>query len=389
MSEFFNTGLSQQQFLDEYWQKKPLLIRNAFPAPVTDLTAEDLAGFACEQDVESRLIRQAGDTNWSLGHGPLSEEAFSLLPENNWTLLVQDMDKHWPSLQQLWQPFDFMPHWRRDDIMVSYAVPGGSVGAHIDNYDVFLLQAQGVRRWQIAVQPEHNPQWLEDCPLRILQQFKADNSWDLAPGDMLYLPPKFAHLGIAQTDCMTISIGFRAATQRQLLDAFVDALAESECADQFYSDADLLMTEKPTVIDDGSLEKAKTLLVEALAQHPELIKKAFGRLVTETKPALLPWLMSEEEILDTPAALSEWFAQGGVLKPNPFVRIAWHKSPSAVSVFVGGQDYQLPVDCTEQVANICSAAQLTAADWQQIQRRNELTDLLLSMLADGAWITET
>ncbi len=388
MSEFFNTGLSQQQFLDEYWQKKPLLIRHAFPAPVTDLTAEDLAGFACEQDIESRLIRQTGKTNWSLTHGPLAEAAFAQLPEKDWTLLVQDMDKHWPSLQQLWQSFDFMPHWRRDDIMVSYAVPGGSVGAHTDNYDVFLLQAQGVRRWQIAAQPENQPQWLEDCPLRILQQFTADNSWDLAPGDMLYLPPKFAHLGIAQTDCMTISIGFRAPTQRQLLDAFVDALAESECADQFYSDADLLMTGQPTVIDDGSLEKAKSLFVEALAQHPELIKKAFGRLVTETKPALLPWLMSEAEIFDTPAALSEWFAQGGILKRNDFVRIAWHKSPAAVSVFVGGQDYQLPVDCTEQVARICSAPKLTATDWQQIQLRSELTDLLLSMLADAAWVTE-
>ena len=110
--------------------------------------------------------------------------------------------------------------------------------------------------------------------------------------------------------------------------------------------------------------------------------------MTETKPALLPWLMSEEELLDTPAALSQWFAQGGALKRNDFVRIAWHKSPSAVSVFVGGQDYQLPVNCTEQVANMCSAAQLTATDWQQIKRRSELTDLLFSMLADGAWTTE-
>lgn len=387
MPEFFNTGLSQQQFLDEYWQKKPLLIRNAFPIPVTDLTAEDLAGFACEQDIESRLIRQTGKSNWSLAHGPLPEAAFAQLPEKDWTLLVQDMDKHWPSLQLLWRPFDSMPHWRRDDIMVSYAVPGGSVGAHIDNYDVFLLQAQGVRRWKISALPENTPQWLEDCPLRILEHFTADNSWDLAPGDMLYLPPKFAHLGIAQTQCMTISIGFRAPTQRQLLDAFVDALAESDSADQFYSDADLLITEKPTAIDDGCLEKAKSLLIEALAQHPELIKKAFGRLVTETKPALLPWLMTEAEIIDTPAALSEWFTQGSMLIRNDFVRIAWHASSSAVSVFVGGQDYQLPVDCTEQVANICSAAQLTAADWQLIQLRSELTDLLLAMLADGAWTT--
>lgn len=127
MSDFFNTGLSQQQFLDEYWQKKPLLIRNAFKDPVTDLTPDDLAGFACEADIESRLISQLGDKQWQLQHGPLDESLFERLAEKDWTLLVQDMDKHWPALQTLWQPFTFIPDWRRDDIMVSYAVPGGSV----------------------------------------------------------------------------------------------------------------------------------------------------------------------------------------------------------------------------------------------------------------------
>lgn len=389
MTAFFNTGLSQQQFLDQYWQKKPLLIRNAFPAPVTDLTAEDLAGLACEQDIESRLIHQAGKQNWSLQHGPLAESVFARLPENDWTLLVQDMDVHWPALQQLWQSFAFMPQWRRDDIMVSYAVPGGSVGAHIDNYDVFLLQAQGVRRWQIASQPAHQPQWLDDCPLRILQHFSADHSWDLAPGDMLYLPPKFAHHGIAQTNCMTISIGFRAPTQRQLLDAFVDALAESNSADRFYADANLQMTDRPAAIDDESLARAGTLLAEALAQHPELIKKAFGRLVTEAKPALLPWLIAETDAPETADELYAFFQQGGILKRNPLVRIAWHASASSmVSVFVGGQDYQLPAECSEQVAMLCASLQLTAADWQQLAPRRALTDLLLAMLADAAWLAD-
>ncbi|MDX1574098.1 MAG: cupin domain-containing protein [Methylophaga sp.] len=388
MSEFFNTGLSQQQFLDEYWQKKPLLIRNAFPTPVIDLTAEDLAGFACEQDIESRLIRQTGDQKWSLQHGPLAESVFSRLPEKDWTLLVQDMDSHWPSLQALLTPFKFIPDWRRDDIMISYAVPGGSVGAHIDNYDVFLLQAHGVRRWQIAAQPENQPQWLTDCPLRILQDFTADHSWDLQPGDMLYLPPGFAHHGIAQSDCMTVSIGFRAPTQRQLLDAFVDVLAEKDSADVFYSDVDMLVTDAPAAIDEPSLDRAKKLLIDALEQHPELILKAFGRQVTETKPALSPWLIAETDELETPAALETFFAQGGFLKRNLMVRLAWYASAKSVSVFVGGQDYQLPAESNRLVAHICSVSQITADDWQQIQQQAELANLLLAMLADAAWITE-
>ncbi|HET8808567.1 MAG TPA: cupin domain-containing protein [Methylophaga sp.] len=386
MSEFFNTGLSQQQFLDEYWQKKPLLIRNAFPTPVIDLTAEDLAGFACEQDIESRLIRQSGDKKWSLTHGPLAESVFAQLPEKDWTLLVQDMDSHWPPLQALLTPFKFIPDWRRDDIMISYAVPGGSVGAHIDNYDVFLLQAQGVRRWQIAAQPENQPHWLADCPLRILRDFTADHSWDLQPGDMLYLPPAFAHHGIAQSECMTVSIGFRAPTQRQLLDAFVDVLADKESADVFYSDADLLASNTPAVIDESSLNRAKKLLIDALAQHPELIVKAFGRQVTETKPALSSWLTLETAGLESAAALDTFFVQGGILKRNAMVRLAWYASTSSLSVFVAGQDYQLSTKSTSLVAQICSVPQITADDWQQIKPQAELTDLLLAMLADAAWI---
>lgn len=388
MTAFFNTGLSQQQFLDEYWQKKPLLIRNAFTAPVTDLTPDDLAGFACEQDIESRLIRQTGKQQWSLTHGPLDESIFTQLPETDWTLLVQDMDKHWPELQTLLTPFRFIPDWRRDDIMVSYAVPGGSVGAHTDNYDVFLLQAEGVRRWQIAAQPVDKPNWLADCDLRILQAFNADQSWDLQPGDMLYLPPQFAHHGIAQSDCMTISIGFRAPTQRQLLDAFVDALAESEVADRFYRDADLQPTQTPAQIGDDVLLRAKTLLVEAVEQHPELLVKALGRQVTENKAALEPWLLADNEALDTAAALDTFFQQGGTLKRNDFMRFAWHQCESSVTLFAGGRDYLLPADANSRAAQICSADLIQAADWQQIKDRPVMTDLLLSLLADGALLPD-
>ncbi len=388
MSDFFNTGLSQQQFLDEYWQKKPLLIRNAFKDPVTDLTPDDLAGFACEADIESRLISQLGDKQWQLQHGPLDESLFERLAEKDWTLLVQDMDKHWPALQTLWQPFTFIPDWRRDDIMVSYAVPGGSVGAHIDNYDVFLLQAQGVRRWQIADQPENNPQWLDNCDLRILESFRAEQSWDLQPGDMLYLPPKFAHHGIAQTECMTISLGFRAPSQRQLLDAFVDAMAADETSDSFYSDTDLQKCLQASQISDKALERAKALLLMAIDQHPDVLLKAFGRQVTETKPALLPWLDSGSEAFDSQQQLDAFFQQGGVLVRRDLVRVAWHASAQRVSVFIGGDDYQVPTACADLVAWLCSAQQLQLSDWQKLKQQPTLAALLITMLDSEVWTVD-
>lgn len=388
MPAFFNTGLSQQQFLDQYWQKKPLLIRNAFALPVTDLTPDDLAGFACEADIESRLIRQLSAQEWQLQHGPLDENLFAQLAEQDWTLLVQDMDKHWPALQTLWQPFAFIPDWRRDDIMISYAVPGGSVGAHIDNYDVFLLQAQGIRRWQIADQPEDNPQWLENCDLRILKSFDPQQSWDLQPGDMLYLPPKFAHHGIAQTYCMTISLGFRAPSQRQLLDAFVDALAADETTEGFYSDADLQASRQASQISDKDLQRAKALLLAAVDQHPEVLLKAFGRQVTETKPALLPWLNSGSEAFESQAQLDAFFQQGGVLTRSNLIRVAWHASAHAVSVFIGGDDYQLPAECGDLVAVLCAAQQLQLSDWQQFKQQPALAALLMTMLDSDVWTAD-
>ena len=388
MPAFFNTGLSQQQFLDQYWQKKPLLIRNAFALPVTDLTPDDLAGFACETDIESRLIRQLSEQQWQLQHGPLDENLFAQLAEQDWTLLVQDMDKHWPALQTLWQPFAFIPDWRRDDIMISYAVPGGSVGAHIDNYDVFLLQAQGIRRWQIADQPEDNPQWLENCDLRILKSFDPQQSWDLQPGDMLYLPPKFAHHGIAQTDCMTISLGFRAPSQRQLLDAFVDALAADETTEGFYSDADLQASRQASQISDKDLQRAKALLLAAVYQHPEVLLKAFGRQVTETKPAVLPWLNSGSEAFESQAQLDTFFQQGGMLTRSNLVRVAWHASAQRVSVFMGGDDYQLPAECGDLVAMLCAVQQLQLSDWQQFKQQPALAALLMTMLDSDVWTAD-
>ena len=190
MTAFFNTGLTQQQFLEEYWQKKPLLIRQAFTDLRSPITTDELIELACEPDIESRLIQQneqSGD--WLLKSENLSEQDFEKLAATHWTVLVQDIDKHLAELQSVIDPFRFLPDWRYDDLMASYAPKSGSVGAHTDSYDVFLLQTMGTRRWQISDRPIMQPELISGLDLKILKTFDPDQSWDLAPGDMLYLPP--------------------------------------------------------------------------------------------------------------------------------------------------------------------------------------------------------
>ena len=177
--------LSPNQFLSEYWQKKPCLIRRAFINFEPLLDGDDLAGLACDEMAESRLISGSFEAaDWEIRHGPFCEADFSSLPEENWTLLVQDVEKHYAPLQMLMQQFSFIPNWRLDDLMISYATRGGSVGPHVDQYDVFLLQAEGRRRWQVAEQFE--PELLENCALNVLRGFTAEQEWVLEPGDMLY-----------------------------------------------------------------------------------------------------------------------------------------------------------------------------------------------------------
>ncbi len=225
-------NFSPEQFLQEFWQKKPCLIRQAIADFKPLLDGDDLAGLACEEMAESRLIKGSVEAaDWTVAHGPFSDADFSALPDENWTLLVQDVEKHYAPLQALMQQFSFIPNWRLDDLMISYAATGGSVGPHIDQYDVFLLQAEGTRRWQIAQSFE--PDLLEGCPLNVLQQFTSEQEWVLEPGDMLYLPPNVAHLGIALEPGMTWSIGSRAPSGADLLQGLGEWLAFS--ADEGWS----------------------------------------------------------------------------------------------------------------------------------------------------------
>ena len=203
-------GISAEHFLKEYWQKKPLLIRQAFPGFLCPVSPDELAGLALEESVESRLIQeQQGEAHWVLENGPFEESRFGQLPATHWTLLIQQLDAWHEEINALKQHFSFIPNWRIDDIMASYAPQGGSVGPHYDQYDVFLLQAHGHRHWQIGQMcDEHSPQ-LEGTPLRILKAFEAQADWVLAPGDMLYLPPGFGPIMASpKTTVLLCQLGF-------------------------------------------------------------------------------------------------------------------------------------------------------------------------------------
>ena len=231
-------GITAREFLRDYWQKKPLLIRQAIPDFESPIDADELAGLALEEEVESRLVIEHGERPWELRRGPFAEDAFGALPEREWTLLVQAVDQFVPEVAELLEQFRFLPSWRIDDVMISFAAPGGSVGPHFDNYDVFLLQAQGKRNWKIGQMCNSESPLLQHADLRILAEFEESAEWVLEPGDMLYLPPRLAHFGIAEDDCMTYSVGFRAPSAAEVLTHFTDFLAQYLTDEERYTDAD-------------------------------------------------------------------------------------------------------------------------------------------------------
>jgi 50S ribosomal protein L16 3-hydroxylase len=239
-------GLTPAQFLLRHWQKKPLLARASLPQFTALANRRDLIELAQDAQAESRLVIRNG-RRWQVRHGPLSRRDFSALPARNWTLLVQGVNHLLPQAQELLDRFAFIPHARLDDLMVSYAPPGGGVGPHFDSYDVFLLQGEGRRRWQVSSQ--RDLALVDDAPLKILRSFRAGREWTLSGGDMLYLPPRYAHDGVALDDCITYSVGFRAPSAQDLCSRFLDFLQDRLMVPGIYADPGLKPAKNPGHID--------------------------------------------------------------------------------------------------------------------------------------------
>jgi 50S ribosomal protein L16 3-hydroxylase len=373
-------GLTPARFLRDYWQKQPLLVRAAWPDWRDPLSPEELAGLACEAGVESRLVlAQAGDP-WTVRHGPFQEADFLGLPDSHWTLLVQDVDKQAPDhYADLLEPFRFIPDWRIDDLMVSYATAQGSVGPHTDDYDVFLLQGLGRRRWQLSHQADP-ADTVPDSELRLLRRFTAEQEWVLEPGDLLYLPPRLAHYGVALEPCLTYSVGFRAPSHRELLSGFLDFLLEHIVPDLRYGDPDLEVQGNPGLISAAALTRIGQLVRLYLGDDPALLASGFGRFITEPKAAFAA--QPEAEPLDL-AGLLAHLDQGGTLERNPGSRFAYLEQDGATLLFIDGQEFLLGPDIAALAPLLGQYRVLNRHHLRRFLRQPAAGELLCDLVNEG------
>lgn len=370
-------GMPPAEFLRDYWQKRPLLIRGALTDFALPITPEDLAGLACEEAALSRLIERDPKRDlWKVTTGPLDEAVFATLPRTHWTLLVQDVDKWDMDVAALLERFRFLPRWRVDDVMISYAVDGGGVGAHVDQYDVFLVQGLGQRRWRINDDPHAPRAFRPELELKILAEFIPTHDWVLEPGDVLYLPPGIAHDGVAIGDCMTLSVGMRAPAIAEMLGDLVDSLVEPLGEDDRYTDPDLAPARDPYEIDAAALARVGRAAA-LLRELPDTeLHEWFGRYVTayrSAQTALPPPRAVTQEGLD--AAL----AKGARVVRFPWARTAWaRRARSAATLYVAGSSHT----CSAALARlICAQREITAAEVEPLSASDRR--VLLALINAG------
>jgi 50S ribosomal protein L16 3-hydroxylase len=373
-------GLSPAAFMRDYWQKRPLLIRAAFApvdergSPLAPVTPAELFALAGRDDVESRLVvhddaaaaaprgRRARPSHghWQLRHGPFARRALPPLQRPGWTLLVQGVDLHVDAAHALLQRFRWVADARVDDLMISYASPGGGVGPHIDSYDVFLLQVQGRRRWRVG--PVDDPAFVEGLPVRILERFEPTEEWVLEPGDMLYVPPRWGHDGVAEDACMTCSIGYRTPMgtelARELLQRVLDDV-EADPDEPHFRDPPGSATTTPARMP-GALDSFARKAVERLLRDPAQVARALGEVMTEPKPIV-------------------WFESGAQRSENAGLRLdrrtrmmydERHVFINGESFRAAGRDARLMRDLADgrrlgaaQCARLSGDAQAVVADW--------------------------
>ena len=348
-SKNFSTPLgeiSPEQFIKDYWQKKPLVIKQGFQNFTSPISAEELAGLACEEDVHSRIvIEKGGECPWQLIDGPMDDDVFASLPETHWTLLVNDVEKHVPQLASIVDAFRFIPEWRMDDLMISFAPDGGTVGPHLDQYDVFILQAQGQRRWQINTQVVADDNQIPDIALRIQKDFVAEQEWVLEPGDIIYIPPGVTHYGVAMNDCLSFSIGFRAPTHTEMLTNFIDFISQDLAPDNTYKDRSLTVQTHSNQISEDALENVRETFKDYLNPNHPALAQWFGRFVSDTKTDLV--FENEESYTDF-VELKQTYP---ILCRNTASRFAFYVQEENTLLFIDGEEFIVSVDFAQILCN--------------------------------------
>lgn len=363
-------GLSPAQFMRRHWQRKPLLVRQAWPGVQPPLARAALFDLAGHEDVESRLVQHSAGS-WKLRHGPLPRRALPPVARPGWTLLVQGLDLHVPAAHAMLQRFAFVPQVRLDDLMLSWASEGGGVGPHLDSYDVFLVQVQGRRRWRVGKRqdPACAP-WVPGLPLRILQDFEPIHDWVLEPGDMLYLPPGWGHDGVAVGgDCMTASVGFRAPEARALAAELLQRLAEAAAQDsgsRLYQDPTQPATARPGEVP-AALQAYADKAVASLLRQPLALQRALGEVMTEPKPRV--WFEAPVQ----PAS-----ARDGV-RLAAASRMAYDQQ----HVYLNGESFRAAGRDARLMQRLADTRELDPASCRQLSE--EASELLQDWLDDG-WL---
>jgi 50S ribosomal protein L16 3-hydroxylase len=330
-------------FLREHWQQKSLLIRSAWNEWSNPVTPDELAGLACEDHVESRIITRSGH-EWELEHGPFPERRFERQSQDPWTLLVQSVDHQVACVAALLDPFRFVPNWRIDDVMVSYAVDGGGVGPHFDHYDVFLVQGLGRRRWELGELCDESTELLPHDDLRLLADFRPTEEWVLEPGDILYVPPRIAHRGIAiGDDCMTYSIGFRAPSRAELITSWAEDLVPDLSDGDRYNDAHLAQQDNPGEIGADAIARLQDMIAEKVLDRSGFVQW-FGRYNTTRKNPDIDWRPENPADVDD---VRKWLAAGAPLIRNPASRFSYvRETASSILLFADGRCFS----CADEVA---------------------------------------
>ena len=371
--------MDSREFVQHYWQKKPCVLRNAIPGFETIISPEELAGLACEEDVHCRLVIEKGaEVPWQLRYGPFEEQDFLDLPQSHYSLLVSECEKWIPELAELVDQFRFIPDWRIDDLMISYAPQGGSVGAHVDQYDVFLLQAMGSRRWQYSESPQTDAPVIAGLELAILQEFAPDREVVLNPGDILYLPPGLAHHGVALEPCMTYSIGFRAPTAVQALESFAIEYEQNANQAERYRDPDLELDRHPAEITEREIERFRQMTIDLIDRSPQLWRQAIGKMLSDSAAT------SSDENRQQAIYLSD--LQAAAWFRHPETRLLYYRCAERIEVYCNASVYRLPADpdLLEQLHKLCENQEWSAELMRESVAIEALGELLLELASQQA-----
>lgn len=374
--------INSTEFLTNYWQKKPVIIRQAFPEFIDFTDEHELAGLAMEEEVDSRII-SFDNNNWQVNTGPF--EDFTEHCQGQWTLLVQGLENYLPEAQAMMDEFDFIPGWRKDDLMMSFSVAGAGVGPHLDQYDVFIVQGKGSRRWQVGL-PDDFEEITPHPKLRQISQLTPIIDEILYPGDMVYIPPGHPHNGVAQEECLNYSIGFRAANQAELLNSFCDHLLDNNWQGQRYTDPQLAARQIPGELQDSEKDNFKRLLKQAI-DSPEF-DAWLGSHLTDA-PKFIPEFPDEDYSVEQVQQFLE--KQYSFIK-SPGVRQLHYevKEPQdSLCTFVNGDFYAWPASDQKQALLLLNSTVWRAEKKINFKFSSQFIHNLSTMLNKGLWIIQS